>query len=402
MIINKKDSIKFNLLDFIPALSGLIGKIALVSSFAYMWAIQLDISYPGFVFENVRLEIIIGGAITLIMALISHNTSPPGTLAPLVVLIPSMVSFGVHPLILSIQIGIFGIIFVKTKLFHKILDLAGNISKTSLALVFGISGTIFSLEKIADFFGSKLLPLIILILVLAIAFIVLHINKKSWLIIVAATVFSFVIPYIFGFRVIETIEYAAINFSPSYWWNDVWGIGFGLDFLTIIRTIPFALFAILLWAMDTVSVLAMIDESKGEEDKHNDIDIDKSFDVVSVRNLIGGVCGGSQTSSLWRSFLIPLYMVKRPLRFAAILLGTLCIIAGVTSEPIKYLSFPPLIWTILLFGIFLPFVITGIKSARKLQKPTDMIFIVAFTIVGVAISPIITWVCSIITEKAGT
>ena len=172
MIINKKDSIKFNLLDFIPALSGLIGKIALVSSFAYMWAIQLDISYPGFVFENVRLEIIIGGAITLIMALISHNTSPPGTLAPLVVLIPSMVSFGVHPLILSIQIGIFGIIFVKTKLFHKILDLAGNISKTSLALVFGISGTIFSLEKIADFFGSKLLPLIILILVLAIAFIV--------------------------------------------------------------------------------------------------------------------------------------------------------------------------------------------------------------------------------------
>lgn len=53
------------MIDFIPALSVLIGKVALVSSFAFVWAEELAIFYPYFIFENVRIEIIIGSLITL-------------------------------------------------------------------------------------------------------------------------------------------------------------------------------------------------------------------------------------------------------------------------------------------------------------------------------------------------
>jgi hypothetical protein len=53
------------MIDFIPTLSGLIGKVALVSSFAFVWAEELAILSPYFIFENVRIEIIIGSLITL-------------------------------------------------------------------------------------------------------------------------------------------------------------------------------------------------------------------------------------------------------------------------------------------------------------------------------------------------
>lgn len=56
------------------------------------------------------------------------------------------------------------------------------------------------------------------------------------------------------------------------------------------------------------------------------------------------------------------YLNLMPIRSSSILLGILGIIAGITGVPIKILSFPPLIWTVLLFGIFIPFVSLGIKN----------------------------------------
>ncbi|PKM95889.1 MAG: hypothetical protein CVU84_03550 [Firmicutes bacterium HGW-Firmicutes-1] len=387
------------IIDFIPAISGLIGKVALVTSFAFVWAQELNITTPNFVFDNVRIEVIIGSIITLLVALFLPNTSPAGTLAPLIVLIPSMVSFGVHPFILSIMVGCIGIIVVKTKIFNKLILLSNHIGRSSLALTFGISGIILSAQKLLSFFGNQYIALIFLIFLLILTYVLLLRYNKSWLIIPAATIVSIVIPLLFGISMDISVPDTTLSFNPIYWWNDMWGIGFGFNIVTIIKTLPFALFVVLLWAIDTVSIKAVIHTAENSSEKNEEMNLDTSFIIVSLRNIIGGVCGGAQTSSLWRSFLIPLYMIKRPIRSSAILLGILGIIAGFTSIPIKILSFSPLIWTVLLFGIFIPFVLVGIKHLRSTQKITQKIAILLFSATGVFVSPILTWLAAVCFEK---
>jgi hypothetical protein len=387
------------LLDFVPALSGLIGKVALVSSFALVWAQELGITSPSFVLENVRLELIIGSAVTLITAIALPGVAPPGTLAPLIVMIPAMAKFGVHPLMLNLMVGIIGIVSVKTKLFEKLVAVSGNIGKASLALVFGVSGAIMCINKLNGFFSGNLTHLLLLTIILGVAYTVLLLIKKGWFIIPAAAVFSVLLPYLFGMKINFAAAAAPLNFSTFYWWNDMWQTGFGLNGAVMLRTLPFAVFVILLWAVDTVSILALKDTSPGGEEEKAKIDINKSFVIVALRNMAGGLCGGAQTASLWRSFLIPAFMMKRPLRRAAALLGMLGITAGLVPAAIKVLSFPPLVWTVLLFGIFIPFVIAGVKTMGSVEKPACKIAVLIFAASGILLSPIVAWSVSILFEK---
>ncbi|PKM61451.1 MAG: hypothetical protein CVU97_07140 [Firmicutes bacterium HGW-Firmicutes-21] len=391
--------IKNFLLDLIPAFGGLIGKVALVSSFALVWAKELDISTPNFVFENVRLEIFIGSIVTLIAALIFHNIAPAGTLAPLIVLIPAMANFGVHPLILSILVGILGIISVKTKVFERLISISGDICKTSLTLVFGVSGVILATQKLINFFGNRYIPLLLLLLTLATTYTMLFVYKKTWLIIPIAAGVSLAFSWLFGLEIDTSSHINAIQFDPIYWWEDMWGIGFGLNIITILKTLPFALFVVLLWTVDTVSIQAVISTGFKENENNEKININQSFMVISLRNLISGFFGGAQTSSLWRSFLIPLYMMKRPLCNASIMLGILGIIAGITAAPIRILSFPPLVWSVLLFGIFIPFINSGIKYFKDTNNFTKKSIIVLLAVFGIVFSPILTWFGAVLYEK---
>lgn len=392
---------KNSLLDLIPALGGLIGKVALVSSFAFVWAKELGISTPNFVFENVRMEILIGSIITLISALIFHNITPAGTLAPLIVLIPTMENFGVHPFVLSIMVGILGIISVKTKVFERLISISGGICKTSLTLVFGVSGVILATQKLINFFGNRYIPLLLLLLTLATTYTLLFVYKKTWLIIPIAAGVSLAFSWLFGLEIDTSSHINAIQFNPIYWWEDMWGIGFGLNIITILKTLPFALFVVLLWTVDTVSIQAVISTDFKENEKKEEINIKYSFMAVAIRNMIGGFFGGAQTSSLWRSFLIPLYMIKRPLRHASIMLGILGIIAGITALPIRILSFPPLVWSVLLFGIFIPFINTGIKILKDTNNFLKNFIIVLLAVFGIVFSPILTWFGGIVFEKYG-
>ncbi|RFZ75556.1 DUF3360 family protein, partial [Lacrimispora amygdalina] len=177
-MINKMKNIDISYKDFIPALSGLIGKIALVTSFALVWAQELSITNPDFVLENVRIEILIGSIITLIASFLYPNAAPAGTLAPLVVLIPVMSAFGVHPLILGITVGVLGILAVRSGLFKYLLDLSGFTCKTSITLTFGISGVWMSIQKLYAFFDEKKHVFWILTVVLIIVYLILFYFKK--------------------------------------------------------------------------------------------------------------------------------------------------------------------------------------------------------------------------------
>ena len=394
---NKKLNIK--LIDFIPAVSGLIGKMALASSFAFVWALELGITNKSFVFENVRIEILIGSLITLIAAFVFPKASPPGTLAPLIVLVPIMAQFGVHPLILGVSIGIMGIIAVKTGVLIKLIGVSGFISRNSLTLAFGVAGIILCIQKLHLFFNKKLLVFITLLIVLSIVYTILFKIKKTYLIIPIATVISIIISVVFGLGFDVSFAKSEVKLSPSYWWNELWGIGYGLDIKTIFVTLPFAFFVIFLWTIDTVSIQVLQENSYQAGDEKQEIDINQSFITVAIRNMVGAFFGGAQTSSLWRSFLIPLFMIKRPMRTCAILMGLFGITFSITSIPISVLSYPPLVWSVLLFGIFVPFVIASIINIVKSDKKSMKLAIVLLSLPGIFINPMITWISSVIYEK---
>lgn len=390
---------KISYKDLVPALAGLIGKISLIASFAVVWAQELGIENANFVFDNVRLEVFIGGLMALLTACISSKMAPAGTLAPLVVLIPSMVKFGVHPLILSVLVGIIGLIAIKTGLLNKIMLMSGYHTKTSLTLVFGISGVWLSWKNIYTSFGNKYMGLFFLMLILIIVYIVLVKIKKSWLMIPIAAIVSILLPLAFGMEIDISPTQNRLVLNPVYWWDKVWGIGFGLNLVTILKTLPFALFVMLLWAMDTVAITTLLDGQNESDEEKEEIDINKSFVLVSIRNMVGGIFGGAQTASLWRSFLIPLVMIKRPMRGATILLSGLCIVAGLLGTPIKVLSFAPLVWTVLLFGIFMPLTMAGINKLKEAEHSLEKGALIFLALLGIVYSPIITWIGSILFEK---
>lgn len=381
------------LIDFIPAISGLIGKIALVSSFAFVWAQELGITYTDFIYLNVRLELIIASIITLITVFMFSDVSPPGTLAPLIVLIPIMARYGAHPLILSVLVGIFGIIFIRSGIFNKIYSLSLFQSKSALSLVFGISGIIMSAKELNLFFNN-ILPITIIIISLSIVYIILLRCKKLWLIIPISAIVSVVIAYAFGSSIDFNIENNSIVINPAYWWNDIWNIGYGLDWRTILITLPFALFVIILWTVDTLSITAI----KEEYNTDLNINLSLSFYAISCRNLIGGVMGGAQTGSLWRSYLIPLYMTQRKMRSSTIILGISGLIIAILGYPIIALSYAPIIFSVLLFGIFLPLTVTGVRNLIKMDKKSILV-VVIFSLLGIIYNPIITWVSIVIYEQ---
>ncbi len=396
---HKTNPVQIRPIDFVPALSGLIGKTALVTSFAVVWAKQLNITTPDFVFENVRIELLIGSIITLIVALLYKDTAPSGSLAPFIVLVPAMAGFGVHPFPLSVLIGLFGYLSIRTGLFHKLVSLSGPVTKTGITLTIGISGVMMSLKNLRDYFGGITSPLVLMTGLLLLLFLVLLRYKKNWLIIPVSAAIALLLPPLFGMRLELSAVYSLPSLNPSYWWNTMWGIGYGMDYNTLARTVPFALFAIVLWAVDTVSIQTMIEANSKPGDQREDIHLNRSFIVSSIRNLLGGIFGGAQTSALWRSYLIPLFMIKRPMRASSILMGALGITAGLLAVPVKILSYPPLIWFVLLFGIFLPFVLVGVRNALKSDKVLIILLILCLTLAGVIISPIVTWICAVLCDK---
>ena len=92
-------------------------------------------------------------------------------------------------------------------------------------------------------------------------------------------------------------------------------------------------------------------------------------------------------------------MMKRPLRSASVMLGVLGMIAGITAVPVRILSFPPLVWSVLLFGIFIPFINTGIKKMKGADHLPKKIIIVLLSAAGIVYSPVLTWFGAIIYEK---
>ena len=384
-------------IDLVPAFSGLIGKIALTASFALVWSQELGIQSESFVFENVRLELLVGSLLTLLFSFVWPAAAPSGTLAPLIILVPFMVSCGAHPLVFGVLVGVLGLVFVRTGLFQKVSGLSSPYVRTCLTLSFGLSGSVLSLGNLFRFFEKQLWAAALLLLFLGIVFIFFMKRKKIWLMIPVSAAASLGIPMLFGIFPAVSAHVSPIRFDPSWWWNEMWGIGFGLSLKTVLITLPFALFAVFLWTIDAAAV-ETIREAQETTKNVGEIDSSRSFCAAGIRNLAGSILGGAQTASIWRSFLIPLYMVNRPMRICAVLLGTFGTAAAVTAIPVQLMSYVPLVWSVLLFGIFIPFLFVSISNLLKMKNGKKSLPALLFSVAGAMWSPMLTWLLSGIFE----
>lgn len=153
--------------DIIPAISGAIGKISLAAAFAVAWSSLLKIQDNTFVAENVRLEIVIGSLLTMIFcALLNPKAGPPGTLAPLLPLIPLMAVSGVHPLPLSILIGGIGLVLSILRLFSRIVDINGEGTKSGIMLLFGFMGINSSYNSLKEWTHTVKAPVMLIVLLM--------------------------------------------------------------------------------------------------------------------------------------------------------------------------------------------------------------------------------------------
>ncbi|MFZ5988925.1 MAG: DUF3360 family protein [Bacillota bacterium] len=389
----------FRIEDIVPALSGAIGKISLVAAFAVAWAAGFSIADPSFVTENVRLEIVFASILTILFcAVLNPYAGPPGTLAPLIPIIPAMILSGVHPLPLSILIGLMGIIISAFKYFSAVVEINGAGTKGGIILLFGFLGISSSFENLRNWTQESNSPELFVLLLMTglVIYILLNKLRLKWLIIPTCAIAAIVISSLFGvFPTLKTgIGLPIIN--PSVWWNEKWGIGWGLNIENFIKALPFALLAVVMWPIDALAIKTIQESNYPKEAKKAVFDMNSTYIIVSIRNIIGTLLGGGQIAAIWRSFMIPLGIVKRPIGASAFVLGIIGVGFGILGFPIDIAVFPPLLWLVLIFGIYIPLLEVGlstIKTAASAQIAAVCL------IAGIAVNPVLGWITSVLVEN---
>ena len=386
--------------DMIPAMAGAIGKTALVAAFAMAWSVGLGIRDPTFVVENVRLELVVGGSLTLLFsAFLNPTVSPPGTFALLIPLIPLMISAGVHPLPFAILVSLAGIGFSGSNIFSKFIKLNGTGTRTGMLLLFGLLGIMDSIRNLRIWtVGHPGSMFFLLIFFGVMIYMFLHRFRAKWIVIPACAAAGLIVTAVYGvFPIFETGLGLPI-IDPALWWNERWGIGFGLSLENFVVAIPFATLVMVMWPVDAMAIKAVQEANYPPEAKRAYMDINATFTVTALRNLIGSILGGAQTAAVWRSFMIPLSIIKRPIPGSALFLGLFVIAFGILGPLIDLATFPPLVWLILLFGVFVPMLETGLTQLGK--AGTVQITLICI-VVGVAVHPVLGWGFAMLTENLG-
>ncbi|NCA98047.1 MAG: DUF3360 family protein [Clostridia bacterium] len=386
--------------DLVPALAGVIGKIALVAAFAVAWKDGLGIESPDFVTENVRLELFIASILAILFSAIFHpRLGPPGTLAPLIPLVPAMAAAGVHPLAFGLLLGVAGIALAASGSFSRIMTLTGPGTKSGILLLFGLMGTVSALHSLWTWSQSNSAkPATIVILSLGILLVaVLHHFKIRWLVIPGLAALALLLAWLFGiFPSLNTGPGLPI-LNPGQWWLEKWGLGWPDSVAEWIKPLPFVLLAIVMWPTDALAIQTILENNYGPAGRRATFLLNPTYLLVSVRNIIGALLGGAQTAAIWRSFMIPIGVVRRPIGASALFLGLLGLLASFLGAPLDFAVFPLLLWPVLIFGVYLPMMENGIRSLgiNKRAIPVALACLVA----GWVFQPVVGWIVGLVWEK---
>ena len=386
-------------IDLVPALAGIIGKISLVAAFASGWANALGVFDATLIADNVRLELMIASAVALVLcALLNPYAAPAGTLAPLIPLIPSMAAAGVHPLPFAILVSLFGFVFAKIGIFNMLVRLNGSGTKAGVSLLFGSMGVVHAVQNLNLWAQSYQKPHLTLILLIAGSFLYLVMRRANirWLVIPVCVAAAWTISALFGIFPEITARISVPVFDPSYWWFSRWGIGFGLSIRNLISATPFVILVLTMWPTDALAIQALQESNYPSTAKKAIMNIDDTFIIVTLRNLVGAVFGGVQTAAVWRSFMIPLAVSKRPIGGSVLLLGLIGILFAVLGFPVDIAIFPPLVYMVLIFGVFTPMFESGWEGVVNVKAFATAMSCI---LLGVAFSPTIGWGAALVLEN---
>ncbi|MDD2458963.1 MAG: DUF3360 family protein [Eubacteriales bacterium] len=386
--------------DLVPALSGVIGKIALVAAFAVAWKNGLGIETPDFVTENVRLELFVASMLAILFSAVLHpRLGPPGTLAPLIPLVPAMAAAGVHPLAFGLLLGAAGIALAASGSFSRIMTLTGPGTKSGILLLFGLMGIVSSLRSLWTWTqANSALPATGALLSLGIVLVVaLQRFKIRWLVIPGLAALAILLALMF--RIPPQLETGPglPLLDPGLWWLEKWGLGWPDSISDFIKPIPFVLLAIVMWPTDALAIQTILENNYGPAGRHATFLLNPTYLLVSVRNIIGVLLGGAQTAAIWRSFMIPLGVVRRPIGASALFLGLFGLLASFLGFPLDWAVFPLMLWPVLIFGVYLPMVENGIQTLgiNKRAIPAALACLAA----GWLFQPVVGWILGLVIEK---
>ncbi len=388
--------------DLVPALAATIGKVVMVTAMVAVFAAQFGLS-PEFVAENVRYELLIAGALFVILfsAILNPNSNLAGTHGPMIPLIPLIAAAGGHPLALGIMVCMFGFILAYTKGGSKLMTLTGVGVRGGLLIYLGAVGLIGQINKTEAWASSTdqgYISFAVIGVTLAVYAYLAKINKR-WLAIPLCSLIAGIVAYVLGADFAFTTEPGLPHFSPFYWWGDDTGWKLGWPNLEhFIAVTPFALLAVAMWSPDYLGHRVFQELNYPKEAKGVLMDVDDTMMVASIRQGIGSFLGGGNLASSWGTYMIPAAIAKRPIPGGALLTGIMCIAAAVIGYPMDLAMWEPVLRVALIVGVFLPLLEAGMQMIHKHKDSLSAgicIFACAF------VNPVFGWATTMLLDNMG-
>jgi hypothetical protein len=266
-------------------------------------------------------------------------------------------------------------------------------------LLFGLMGIASSLRSLWTWTqANSALPAAGAILSLGIVLIIaLQRFKMRWLVIPSLATLALLLALMF--RIPPQLETGPglPLLNPGQWWLEKWGLGWPGSVADFVKPIPFVLLAIVMWPTDALAIQTILEHNYGPAGKRATFLLNPTYLLVSVRNIIGVLLGGAQTAAIWRSFMIPLGVVRRPIGASALFLGLFGLLASFLGFPLDWAVFPLLLWPVLIFGVYLPMVENGIQTlgVNKRAIPAAL----ACLVTGWMFQPVVGWILGLVIEK---
>jgi hypothetical protein len=388
--------------DWVPAIAATIGKVVMVTAMVAVFAAQFGLS-PEFVAENVRYELLIAGALFVILfsAILNPNANLAGTHGPMIPLIPLVAAAGGHPLALGIMVCAFGMILALTKGGSKLMTLTGVGVRGGLLIYLGAVGLISQINKTeawASASGHGYISFAVIgVTVLVYAYLA-KVNKR-WLAIPLCSAIAGIVAYAMGAEFAFTTEPGLPHLSPFYWWGEDTGWKLGWPTLEhYIAVVPFALLAVAMWSPDYLGHRVFQELNYPKEAKGVLMNVDDTMMVASIRQGVGSLLGGSNLASSWGTYMIPAAIAKRPIPGGALLTGILCILASVLGYPMDLAMWEPVLRVALIVGVFLPLLEAGMQMIHKHKDSLSAgicIFSCAF------VNPVFGWATTMLLDNMG-
>ncbi|RCU50936.1 MULTISPECIES: DUF3360 family protein [Corallincola] len=388
--------------DWVPALAATIGKVVMVAAMVAAFAAEFGLS-PEFVAENVRYELLIAGALFVILfsAILNPNANLAGTHGPMIPLIPLIAAAGGHPLALGIMVCVFGLILAYTKGGSKLMTLTGVGVRGGLLIYLGAFGLMGQINKTEAWASSTDQGYIGFAVIGVTVLVYAYLAKigKRWLAIPLCSALAGIVAFGLGADFAFSSEPGLPHFSPLYWWGEDTGWQLGWPSLNhFIAVMPFALLAVAMWSPDYLGHRVFQELNYPKEAKGVLMDVDDTMVGASIRQGVGSFLGGGNLASSWGTYMIPAAIAKRPIPGGALLTGILCILAAVLGYPMDLAMWEPVLRVALIVGVFLPLLEAGMQMIHKHKDSLSAgicIFACAF------VNPVFGWATTMLLDNMG-